>query len=111
MANAERVKVTGVKAFKGTIEGSGDEIDSGSIFVEEKLDDSRGNAKGFCSGVYGLGSAEAGRRIMHNDFPLMCDVTFERRTNGKQIRVIVTDVKPVEAVAPAGRAQQPARAQ
>lgn len=89
----ERVKVTGVKFFKGDIDGKG--IDSGKAFIEEKLDFTRGTAKGYASQDYSLANAEVARILMaNNEFPMIADVEFERVTSGDVSKNIILSVTP-----------------
>lgn len=100
----EKVKVTGVKFFKGDIDGKG--IDSGKVFIEEPLDFTTGRAKGFASQEYSVGKAEVAQAIMHNEFPLVAEVEFMRVTNGDTTKNIVVGIKPVERI---GEAAEKAR--
>ncbi|MDP3511442.1 MAG: hypothetical protein Q8S20_01725 [Sulfuritalea sp.] len=93
----EKVKVTGVKFFKGDIDGKG--IDSGKVFIEESLDFTTGRAKGYATQEYSLGKAELAQALMHNEFPMLCEVEFLRVTNGDVSKNIVNSVRPVERVA------------
>lgn len=92
----EKVKVTGVKFFKGDIDGKG--IDSGKVFIEESLDFTTGRAKGYATQEYSLGKAELAQALMHNEFPLLAEVEFLRVTNGDVSKNIVNSVRPVERV-------------
>ncbi len=96
----EKVKVTGVSFFKDTIDGKA--IDSGSVFIEEYLDESTGRSKGFATQKYSLGEAAKAKSIMHNEFPLMCEVEFRRVTNGNVSKNTVHSIKPVSP-APQGK--------
>jgi len=96
--NVERVKVTGVKFFKGAIDGK--ELDSGKLFIEELLDFTKGRAKGYATTEYALGSAEKAQGLMHNEFPLVADVEFVTVTNGDVSKRIVMAVKPLEIAKP-----------
>lgn len=91
----ERMKVTGVKFFRGEIDGK--VIDSGKVFIEEHLDFTTGRAKGYATQEYALGKAEAAQAIMHNEFPLICDVEFMRVTNGDVSKNIVVGLKPISS--------------
>lgn len=93
----EKVKVTGVKFFKGDIDGKG--IDSGKVFIEESLDFTTGRAKGYATQEYSLGKAELAQALMHNEFPMLCEVEFLRVTNGDVSKNIVNSVRPVERAA------------
>lgn len=91
----EKVKVTGVKFFAGDIDGKN--IDSGKVFIEEQLDFTQGRAKGYATQEYSLGKAEAAKAIIHNEFPLVCEVEFMRVTNGDVSKTIVVTIKPLES--------------
>lgn len=90
----EKVKVTGVKFFKGDIDGK--DIDSGKVFIEEHLDFTTGRAKGYATQDYSLADASAAKGLMHNEFPIVCEVEFQRVTNGDVSKNIVISVKPIE---------------
>ncbi|RJX30303.1 MAG: hypothetical protein C4516_10690 [Oxalobacter sp.] len=90
----EKVKVQGVKFFSGAIDGKN--IDSGKIYIEESLDFTTGRAKGYASQEYSLANAAAAQAIMHNEFPLICEVEFMRVTNGDVSKNIVASIKPIE---------------
>lgn len=96
----EKVKVTGVKFFKGDIDGKG--IDSGKVFIEEALDFTTGRAKGFATQEYSLANADAAKGFMHNEFPFVAEVEFLRVTNGDTTKNIVVGIKPFERVVEAG---------
>ena len=93
----EKVKVCGIKFFKGDIDGK--DIDSGKVFIEEQLDFTTGRAKGYATQDYALANAEAAKALMHNEFPIVCEVEFIRVTNGDTSKSVVTSIKPVERVA------------
>jgi len=98
----EKVKVTGVKFFKDSIDGK--MIDSGKVFIEEALDFTTKRAKGYATQEYSVGSAEVAQGLMHNEFPIIAEVEFLRVTNGDVSKNIVTSVRPVESGAPRGKA-------
>lgn len=91
----EKVKVTGVKWFSGVIDGN--KIDSGVVFVEERLDDRRGTAKGYACTPYKLGGSATAQALAKREFPLVCEVEFERMTNGKgESEPIIMEIRPYE---------------
>lgn len=90
----EKVKVCGVKFFKGEVEGK--EYDNGNVFIEEALDFTTGRAKGFATTMYKCGKAEVAQGLMHNEFPLVAEVEFMRVTNGDTTKNIVVGIKPLE---------------
>jgi len=96
----EKVKVTGIKFFKGNVEGT--DYDNGNIFVEEALDFTTGRAKGFATTMYKCGKAEVAQGLMHNEFPLIAEVEFLRVTNGDTTKNIVVSVRPIERVVEPG---------
>jgi hypothetical protein len=89
----ERVKVTGIKFFKGNIDLK--DIDSGKVFIEESLDFTTGRAKGYATQEYSLGKSDLAQSLMHNHFPVLCDVEFMRVTNGDVSKNIVVSCIPV----------------
>lgn len=94
----ERVKVTAATAYLGAIDG--DDIDSGKIFIEESMDDSRNTRdqwkRGYVSMGYPVGSAAAVRPLQDVEiFPVVMEVEFRRVTNGKTSRTIIAQVRPV----------------
>ena len=95
---AEKVKVTGVKWFVGEIDGK--KLDSGTIFIEERLDDRRGTAKGYAATPYKSLSKTA-IELSRNEMPVICEVEFERMTTGKGDSENV-----IAQIAPVSRAQQ-----
>ena len=92
--SVSKEKVTGVKFFMGNIDGK--DIDSGKVFIEESLDFTRGTAKGYATVEYALANAAAAKGLMHNEFPLVCEIEFQRVTNGDVSKNIVMSIKPVE---------------
>jgi hypothetical protein len=96
-----KVKVIGLKRWKGTVDGKA--IDSGKLFVEVRLDDSRNTAdalaKGYASEELKV-APEVVHRLEHLPLPFEAEVSTERVSNGRQSREHVTDVRPVELVKP-----------
>lgn len=89
----EKVKVTGITFFKDTIDGKA--IDSGAVFVEEHLNFQTGRSKGTASQKYPLGDASKAQALMHNEFPLICEVEFVRVTTGSVSKNIINSIKPI----------------
>ncbi len=89
----EKVKVTGITFFDGNIDGK--DIDSGSVFIEEHLDERSGRSKGTATQKYPLGDAKEAKSLMHNTFPLVCEIEFRRVTNGNVSKNTVHSIKPV----------------
>lgn len=98
----DKVKVTGVKFFKGTVEGK--EYDSTTVYVEERLDDRRGTAKGYATTAYRHGTSSVGMALQKREFPLICEVEFDRVTNGRDSETIIAQLKPLDAEIPAKKA-------
>lgn len=93
---SDKVKVTGVKWFKGNIDGK--DIDSGTVFVEERLDDRRGTAKGYAATPYKVGASAIAQALSKREMPLLCDVDFDRVSNGKDSETIIAHIQPHEPV-------------
>jgi hypothetical protein len=87
----EKVKITGVKFFQGSIDGK--DIDSGTIFVEEMLDFTTGRAKGYATQAYKAGKASVSMELMNrHEFPLIAEVEFMRVTNGNETKNVIANV-------------------
>jgi len=92
--SVEKCKVTGVKFFKGGIDGK--DIDSGKVYIEESLDFTTGRAKGYATQEYSVGNAAAAQALMKLEFPFVGEVEFMRVTNGDVSKNIVMSCKPAE---------------
>jgi hypothetical protein len=93
--------VKGVSFFADKIDGEA--INSGTVFIEEELDERAGRAKGFRTVEYACPDSELPKRLIHNTFPVMCEVVFELSTSKRAQKVMVVDARPVT-----GRQAQPA---
>ncbi|MDB5970104.1 MAG: hypothetical protein JWQ90_2554 [Hydrocarboniphaga sp.] len=94
----DKVKVSGVRWFLGNIDGK--DFNTGTVFVEERLDDRRGTAKGKASTPYKLANSAAAIALSKREFPLTCEVEFERVTNGKgESETFIVDIRPMEPAA------------
>lgn len=100
MQFTNKCKVLGVAFFAGNIDGK--DLDSGTLFIEEQLDESTERAKGFRSVEYKLPNSGMAKAIMHNAFPLIAEVSFETRVTKGASSIAVTGVKPV-TLAPQGK--------
>lgn len=94
---SDKVKVVGAKWFKGNIDGK--DLDSGTVFIEERLDDRRGTAKGYAASSYKVSSSAVAQALARREFPLICNVEFERVTNGRDTETIIVDIMPADAEA------------
>src|SRR5215217_8195343 len=94
------VAVKGVSFFADKIDGEA--INSGALFIEEQLDEKHGRAKGFRTVEYRCPDSELPKRLIHNTFPVQCEVTFEVTTTKRGQTITVADAKPVK-----GAPQQP----
>lgn len=105
-----RCTVTGFKWFTGTVDGK--KMNSGKLFIQCRLDDSRNSAESFSKGTYSdvleRVDPKLLERIAHLPCPFVADIETERVGNGKESRELVIDVRPVETVRPAAAA--PAKA-
>lgn len=88
----QEVTVTGIKQFKGEVEGKA--YDSFKVFVQVALDDSRGTAKGFATEEFNAGLSAEFDRWKHLPFPIVADATFQMVTSGKATKMQIVDVKP-----------------
>lgn len=101
MKFTSRIKVTGMKFSKGTMD-NGQAFDSTKVFVETELDTSKDTAMGTAVAEYGLGKAEEYQKYKHlaGSLPFMADAEMEIVTNGKTQKTIVLSLRPVEGTKP-----------
>ncbi|TAK75876.1 MAG: hypothetical protein EPO12_17840 [Aquabacterium sp.] len=99
--------IKGVAFFADKIDGQ--DINVGSIFIEEELDTSKGNAKGFRTVEYRADSADVVKPLMHLEFPITGEVHFRMQVTKRNHQIIVEAVKPISLakgqpqVQPAGK--------
>jgi hypothetical protein len=89
----KQVPVKGVSFFADKIDG--EQINSGAVFIEEQLDDSKGRAKGFRTVEYKTPDSELPKALIHNTFPVLCEVVFEITTTKRGQAITVVDARPV----------------
>ncbi len=98
-----KVIVTGMKGSKGMME-NGSTYDSTKVFVQTRLDDSKGNAKGFATVEYNFGAAAEYDKFKHLPFPFNAEIETETITSGRAMKTIIVSMQPLEIAKPA---QQP----
>lgn len=94
-----KVKVLGLKRFSGVVDGK--PINSGKLYAEVKLDDSRNSDTQFSKGHAAEElrvSPDVIKRLEHLPLPFMADVETERVMTGKGAQEVVIDVRPLDIV-------------
>lgn len=102
-----KAKVLGMKSSKGTMD-NGQSFDSTKVYIETRLDESKGNMKGFGVAEYPLGDSTEFNKYKHLVFPFIADIEYDQVTNGKAQKTIVVSLQPIEIskpVAPAAAAR------
>jgi hypothetical protein len=89
-----KAKILGMKASKGTMD-NGTAFDSTKIYVETRLDESKGTQKGFAVAEYNFGKSDEYDKFKHLPFPLMAEVEYEQITNGKTVKTVVSSLVPL----------------
>lgn len=88
----QEVVVTGIKRFKGEVDGKN--YDSFKVFVQVALDESKGTAKGFATEEFNAGDSSEFDKWSHLAFPLKADATFQMVTSGKVTKMQIVSVMP-----------------
>lgn len=90
------VQLTGVKRFKGEVEGVN--YDSTTLFCLLGLDSTSGNAFGKASAEYKFGSSEKFEEVKHllRNGPVAVTLQLELVTTGKATKTIVVGLKPIQ---------------
>lgn len=89
-----KAKVLGMKASKGSMD-NGQAFDSTKIYVETRLDESKGTQKGFAVAEYNFGLSGEYDKYKHLPFPLMAEIELEQITNGKTVKTICVSMQPL----------------
>lgn len=92
--------VKGAAFFNDKIDG--ENIDSGSMFIEENLDESTGRAKGVRTVEYRTPDHKLAEQICSHELPGQFEVTFEIVTAKARQVIKVVAFKPIK-----GTPQQP----
>lgn len=81
---------------------NGKTYDNCVVYIQTRLDESKGTAKGFAVGEYRFGEASTFDKYKHLPFPFYAEVETDTVTSGKalaQIIVSLTPLKPEQAKA------------
>ncbi|MEI7431140.1 MAG: hypothetical protein WCL27_11855 [Betaproteobacteria bacterium] len=104
MKSVERV--TGMKKFKGDIEGRS--FDSTTVFIETKMDDRQGNRRGACTNDFNAGKSDVYDRLSSVSLPGQFEVDWDTVSNGSKTRQIIVDIRPYKPLTPSGVQAKPA---
>lgn len=92
-------RVTGMKKFKGDIDGRA--FDSTTVYIETKMDDSNGNRRGMCTTDFNAGKSDVYDRLGGITLPAQFEVEWATVSNGSRTKQVVVDIQPHKAAAPA----------
>ena len=90
-------RVTGMKKFKGDIDGRN--FDSTTVFIETKMDDRNGNRRGVCSTDFNAGKSDVFDRLSTISLPGEFEVEWDTVSNGSRTKQIIVDIRPHKASA------------
>ena len=90
-----KATVTGMKASKGQLE-NGQGYDSTKVYVQTRLDDSKGTAKGFATVEYNFGDSTTYDKFKHLPFPFQAEIETEAVTSGRVMKTIVVSIVPLK---------------
>lgn len=85
-------RVTGMKKFKGDIEGK--QFDSTTVFIETRMDDRNGSRRGHCTMDFNAGQSEVYDRLKEISLPGEFEIEWDTVTNGNTVQQIIVDMKP-----------------
>lgn len=91
-------RVTGMKKFKGEIEGR--QFDSTTVYVETRMDDRNGNRRGLCTTDFSAGTSMIYDRLATIPLPAEFEVEWDTVSNGNRSKQIIVDIRPYKASAP-----------
>lgn len=87
-----QMKIVGAKCSKGVLD-NGQAYDSTTLFIEVPLDDSKGNACGFCTSEFRWGTSENYKLVEAQKMPLTVNATLEIVTSGKMQKTQLIGIK------------------
>jgi len=87
--------ITGMKSSKGTLE-NGQGYDSTKVYVQTRLDDTKGNAKGYAIVEYNFGDSTNFDKFKHLTMPFKAEIELETVTSGRAMKTIITAVAPLK---------------
>ena len=94
----QKVVITGAKSSKGEMEGR--PYDSTKIYVQVRMDPSKGNMVGTATEEYSWGLSDNFDKLKDLKFPVDANVDFEQVTSGSRVKIIVMDVQLPTATSP-----------
>lgn len=86
------VTVTGLKKFRGEVEGN--TYDSTTAYIQMDMDESKKTARGFATQDYNIGTSEEFDKFVALSLPFQAEALFEMTTNGKTQRQRVLSLIP-----------------
>ena len=92
MTHQSVVRITGMKKFKGEIEGK--QFDSTTMFIETRMDDRQGNQRGQCSMSFKAGNSEVYDKLSSIALPAEFEVDWDTVTNGNKSQQIIVNIRP-----------------
>ena len=87
-----QMKIVGAKCSKGVLD-NGQAYDSTTLFIEVPLDDSKGNACGYCTSEFRWGTSENYKLVEAQKMPLTVNATLEIVTSGKMQKTQLIGIK------------------
>ncbi len=88
-------RVTGMKKFKGDIEGKA--FDSTTVFIETRMDDRNGNRRGHCTMDFNAGVSSVFDRLKDIPLPAEFEIEWDTVTNGNNVQQIIVDIRQTKA--------------
>lgn len=98
MQHTQKCVVKGAGFFEGNVEGT--DYKSGQIFIEEEFSATKPNYKGFRTVEYKCMGSDTVKPLMHNPFPMTCEVTFDTTATKRGMEILVTMIKPIDTARP-----------
>ena len=96
MQTTIKAVIKGAGYFKGAVEGV--EHDTGQLFIEEPFDASQPRYFGFRTVEYKCLNSDIPLSIKHLQYPISAEVTLEISATKRGQSIVVTNLKPIEAV-------------
>lgn len=97
MRMQSEIVVTGMKASKGDYEGTA--YDSTKVYALVEMDTKGDKAMGQATAVFSFGTSDVFEKFRHlkGSMPFKATADFDIVTNGREVKQILVDLKPVDS--------------
>jgi len=98
----QKVVIKGIGRFVGNVEGK--DYDNGQVFIEEPMDPSNANLKGWRTVEYKTTSSEVVKPVWHLEMPITAEVVMNLTATKRGQSIVIESIKPLDLARPMPKA-------